>query len=103
MLPAYVRIMGIDCSIEENATISSFEQPGVADCPSHEILISPNLSDEGKTSVLLHECLEMMNYFSQIGLKHRQITAVASGFYQLFADNPELLDMFDEDVELEEE
>ena len=97
MLPCYVRILGIDHEVEENETIGAFEQPGVANCPHHKIMVAYELPDEAKVAVLLHECIEAINYQLQVGLKHRQITALGTAINQLLVDNPSFVELFIED------
>jgi len=41
---------------------------------------------------VIHEIIEGINYELELKLEHQQITALGASFFQVFADNPKLLE-----------
>jgi len=59
-------------------------------CPERNVIEihtqNPNLA----LSTLMHEILECINYFLELGLKHHQITSLETSIHQVLIANPEL-------------
>lgn len=51
------------------------------------IEINPDYPEGTQESTLIHEILEAINWSSEIGLEHRQISALETGLYQVLKDN----------------
>lgn len=73
-----------DLRIDENCT-------GKADFAKAKILLDDGMSPAMSGATKLHEVIEIINVENQLGLKHRQIQALATQLYQVHADNPKLL------------
>lgn len=55
---------------------------------ANEILINKNgQAQSQQEETLIHEIMEAINYNYELKLEHRQITIIASAFYQVLKDN----------------
>ncbi len=51
------------------------------------VRIESSLSESVTKEVIMHEILEAVNFHLELGLKHRQLTAVATAMLQVMQDN----------------
>lgn len=65
---------------------------GDMDSKTQVIRIDEGLSDEQQRATLLHEALHCMDDVYSIGLTEEQVVRLATGFYMLLLDNPQLLE-----------
>lgn len=52
-----------------------------------EISVACDVSDEAKSSILIHEIIEAIDYHLELKLKHRQIMALEMGINQILSNN----------------
>lgn len=88
-LPNYVRIMGCDYSVEVSDELQTFDHAGICKLHSDEIVIGSGVAN--KMPILIHELTEAINYRLELNLKHSKLSQIASAFYQMLVDNPDLL------------
>lgn len=87
-----IRILGIDYEVDfsDNDFIDS---AGKCNTSKTKIWISTKEnSPEHAKCVLLHEIIEALNYRLELKLEHQQITSLESSLFQVFKDNPNLLE-----------
>lgn len=73
------------CSLSKNA---SHQKLGTSGFHTLQIELPPSYVPESvRISTLIHETLEQLNDQLEIGLEHRQITALEAGLYQVLTDN----------------
>ena len=91
-LPKRIRIMGIEYEVR----ISDYsKEPGNTSGTINQIssvinvinTVSPDLARE----VLIHECIESMNYRMGWELEHTLLSEVSVGVLQVLRDNPEFV------------
>lgn len=89
-----IRILGIDYEvIHESTDANGSNNAGQVNNTGCVIRICNNMnSDEHAKCVLLHEIIEAVKYRLELNLEHRDITSLESSLFQVFKDNPKLVD-----------
>lgn len=89
-----VKILGIDYSVSFRDTEKSGEKSSCGHVNNTLCMITIDSEmncNEHKTSVLLHEIIEALNYRLELDLDHSKITCLEAGLIQVFYDNPGLV------------
>ena len=92
-----VRILGHDYMVRFDPK-DQIRQDRTGSCNSFlgEIVVAPMATPSQQRDVFIHECIEAINFNLELELKHPQIASLACALYQIFADNPEVLDWIKE-------
>jgi len=64
-----------------------------------EIIISPHQTPESVVHTLVHELTHAVEQKLQLNLEERQVDLLALGLIDLFRSNPNLLSLFDRDIQ----
>ena len=84
-----IKVLGYNYSILQANTLEGIPSDSFGGCDFAKgvIYCSKNLPGNLQESTLIHEILEALNYHLELGLKHRQITALEAGLYQVLKEN----------------
>lgn len=91
-----LRILGLDIGVEYQEDLArEFNRSGHYDSYHKRIKIGSGASAQHQNLTLLHEVLEVLDTEMQLGLDHdTQLCKLEIGLWQVFRDNPHLLDIF---------
>lgn len=78
-----MKIMGYNYRIQLK---NSRKWYGECSTKKARIRLSTRQSRQVMTGTMLHEILEVLNYYLELGLNHQGITALESGIHQVFCD-----------------
>lgn len=82
-----LKILGYEYVIEERDDVHVLEAFGKTDVKNQILPIASDLAPQQKTSTILHEVIEALNYHLDLKLKHDIIMRLESGLYQVLTDN----------------
>jgi len=93
-----LRILGIDYDVafmdSDLTGLANVNDAGKCYNTLTRIVISMDQSIAYQKCVLLHEIIEALDYRLELELRHNQITSLESGLFQVFRDNPGLIQLF---------
>jgi len=89
-IPKNLKICGKDYTVQFDPTMATEE--GYSALGFHRgalqlIQINPNYSQSMQDSTLLHEIIEAINYSFELGMEHKQISALEEVLYQVLKEN----------------
>jgi hypothetical protein len=89
MLPTTLNIQGKTFAVryKDNVMLNDQECCGLEATFEQYIEISTKYPIECQQSTLLHEIIEVINDLNELGLKHRQISALETGLWQVLKEN----------------
>lgn len=88
MIPKKLRILGRNFAVKIDSTMQSDEGSiGHVSYNHQDIRLGARAGLPVRESTLLHEVLHVVDVAMELGLSHSQISGVATGLYQVFADN----------------
>jgi hypothetical protein len=89
MLPTTLNIQGKTFAVlyKDKVMLNDQECCGIEDTFDQYIEISTKYPIECQQSTLLHEIIEVINDLNELGLKHRQISALETGLWQVLKEN----------------
>lgn len=84
-----MRILGYNYGIIRDLDMKDIENgnAGLVDLDKHLIYVGNDMDDDSKTSVIIHEIIEAINYHLELKLKHPQIMAFEVGIHQVLVEN----------------
>jgi len=82
-----LKILGFKVPVKfvENGLFSN--RAGLYDGRSQEITIGADCNRQVQNSTLIHEIIECINNELELNLEHPQLSALATGIYQVIKDN----------------
>ena len=92
-IPDRVKIGGVDVGVIKEPSIDEDERYlGLADCVGNKIYLATHnkgrrVCPHQAAIVFLHEIIHHVSDQGGVGLKERQVQAVAAGLYQVLKDN----------------
>ena len=81
-----VKVLGHDYKILM-VDLNETDQFGTMNQNTLIIRLNKNKAQSQINETLLHEIIEALNHDLEIGLEHRQISAIEAGLYQVLKDN----------------
>lgn len=88
MIPKLIKVGGLEIVVEESATLASNrDRFGEYSFMEQKITIDRNIPDSKKMETLMHEILEAINGYLELGLPHDKLTVLGFTLYQVFKDN----------------
>ncbi len=83
-----MKILGYDYKIDLSKSLADMRgNSGFCYFDRQCIEVAENLPEELKSSTLLHEIIEAINYHLSIGLKEEDVMRLEAGLYQTLKDN----------------
>lgn len=83
-----LKILGHDYEVAVDSTLASTRGlAGLCDLRTSAITIDGEQSAGRREETLMHEVFEALDYHLELGLKHRQITALSEGLYAVLKTN----------------
>lgn len=90
-----VKIGGFNYTLEEISNLArDHESFGNSCANSLTINLDSTVDKSIKAATLIHEVIEQINFISELGLKHQDITILANSFYQVIEENPEMMEKY---------
>lgn len=90
-IPEKVKIAAQIMTIRKDKRLASGEDRfGLCNHMKGEIIIDSIQPSEHQEATLIHEIIEKINSDNELGLVHRQITALGTQLHQVIKDNPEM-------------
>ena len=87
-IPDKIKIIGKQYSVE---MVPELDECGLCYDTKQLIKISEDLPHDLTQDTILHEVMHAIDYQMHIGMKERQISAMAAGIIAVFKENPGLL------------
>lgn len=87
-IPEKIKIIGKQYSVE---MVPELDECGLCYDTKQLIKISEDLPHDLTQDTILHEIMHAIDYQMHIGMKERQISAMAAGIMAVFKENPGLL------------
>lgn len=87
-IPSEIKIGALRVAVKEvPLLISERGHGGECSFMMQEIRLDPTVPEDKKTEVLLHEIIEAIDGYYDMGLPHYQISTLAFALHQVLADN----------------
>ena len=82
-----MKILGYQYTFKIKSKDDMNGNSGYSNFDRQELSVSDELKEDGKTSTLLHEIIEAVNYHLNLDLKENQIMGLEAGLFQVINDN----------------
>lgn len=88
MLPRVIKIGGLEILVEESTSLASNrDRFGEYSFIEQKITIDKSIPHGKKMETLIHEILEAINVYLELGLPHDKLTVLGFMLYQVLKDN----------------
>lgn len=88
MIPNSLKIGGLTVTVKEKSSLASNRDKfGEYSFMEQKITIDQSLPDSKKTETLLHEILEALNGYLELGIPHDKLTVLGFSLHQVLSDN----------------
>lgn len=86
-----LHIQGRDYKVKHRMPKGARDAEAMACLRDQTIYVNRDFPNDGYAACLFHEILEILVNEFDIAIDHRAITALATGLFQVIADNPEVV------------
>ena len=93
MIPSSIRVIGKDYKVTQEHLQGSI---GECDDFKQEINVDPKANEQLQRDTLLHEVIHAIDYAVKTKLSEEQVSALATGLYAVFSDNPNFMEWLNE-------